>query len=612
MSYIYPSDLKIFPQYSNKWVKLVLYGAPFLLSVIIGVYMVKTFYTGTFTGQNLLSFRRMFYFPVILVLTFYLIWGTRNLFSQYYSPGASRKNKTSVINLLTGLIGFVFIVLSMYLMYREKSIAIPVGSVIALLTSLFFAYSVMSNKSIPIRKFIRGGIAYSIISGTVFAIYFLIIKKLSEVAELYLGVNTIAVDIVFIFVLVLLLQPFTNIIQSTVDSVFYRGVFRYRSQFNNFTHDLLGVSDITKFMELTGKFLLESFNISELEIILLNETKNKYVGWFHGIELSPHCSLVSTLQNERNTLESESLSALLKQSVDERYTIFKPVLAYPLIAENKLIGVLMLGAKPGLRGYTIEEIEILSIFSSEVSIGIHNIFISTQIRENELKLQQMEKLAALGRLTASIAHEFRNPLNIISTSTQTLLRQPENTSLHKEVSKYILTEVKHLDRTISDFLELAKPHAPKWEEVCIMDLLHEVVSQVTSLARKNNVRVTISADKVQSIITSRNHLLRALVNLCTNGIEAMNKGGELLVSVHKKAKGKVVISVSDTGSGISDGVRKHLYEPFFTTKENGTGLGLSITSRMISTIRGDLDYTSNSKKTIFQITLPENGTFGNE
>lgn len=484
MSFIYPSELKITPRYSEKWVKLVLFGAPSLLSVIIGIYIVKILSDGTPEGQNPFIHNRILYSSLVLFLIFYLTWGTRNLFSQYYSVWASLKNKSNVINLLTGVTGFVAIVLSMELIYREKAMAMPAGSIIALLTSLYFAYSVMSNKSIPIKKFIRGGIAYSITSGTVFAIYFLIIKKLSDVAGQYLGVNTIAVEIVFIFVLVFLLQPFTNIIQSTVDSVFYRSVFKFRSRFNKFTHELLGVSDITKFMELIRKFLLESFNISELEIILLNETRNKYVGWFHGIELSPRCSLVSTLQNERNILESESLTELLQQSLNEQYTIFKPALAYPLIAENKLIGILMVGAKPAFRGYTIEEIEILSIFSSEVSMGIHNILISSLIREEELKLQQMEKLAALGRLTASIAHEFRNPLSIISASTQTLLRQPENTALHKEVSYYILTEVKRLDRTISDFLELAKPHAPKWEEVSLMNLFREVANQISSLAKK--------------------------------------------------------------------------------------------------------------------------------
>lgn len=92
----------------------------------------------------------------------------------------------------------------------------------------------------------------------------------------------------------------------------------------------------------------------------------------------------------------------------------------------------------------------------------------------------------------------------------------------------------------------------------------------------------------------------------------MNKGGDLFISAYKNADGKVIISVSDTGSGISDEARKHLYEPFFTTKENGTGLGLSITSKMISSIRGDLDYSTSNKNTIFQITLPENGSFGNE
>ena len=117
----------------------------------------------------------------------------------------------------------------------------------------------------------------------------------------------------------------------------------------------------------------------------------------------------------------------------------------------------------------------------------------------------MEKLAALGRLTAGIAHEFRNPLNIISTSAQTLLRNPEDMALHREIAKYILDEAGRLSRTVDEFLQFAKPHTPVWEPVGIETVLDNVLLALRPRAAEISIHL---AKEVQSLPARRSPLPR--------------------------------------------------------------------------------------------------------
>jgi signal transduction histidine kinase len=232
-----------------------------------------------------------------------------------------------------------------------------------------------------------------------------------------------------------------------------------------------------------------------------------------------------------------------------------------------------------------------------------------RIRAEELRVAKMEKLASLGRLTAGIAHEFRNPLNIISTSAQTMLRNPENLDLHRETGQYILEETERLSRTVDEFLQFAKPHTPVWERCSISEVIERVLQSLQGASRLRGVAMTREVDpSVSDIVTSPQHIERVLLNLGLNAIEAMPGGGVLTFGVLPGGAQAILITVRDTGPGIPAEHHARLFDPFFTTKPNGTGLGLAIVYMLVQGVKGTITFTTTSAGTAFILELPIDGS----
>ncbi|HSQ74880.1 MAG TPA: ATP-binding protein, partial [Bacteroidota bacterium] len=266
------------------------------------------------------------------------------------------------------------------------------------------------------------------------------------------------------------------------------------------------------------------------------------------------------------------------------------------------------GPKSG-KPFTAEQVAFLTAFGSGLSIAVERNALVARMRTEQARISKMEKLASLGRLTAGIAHEFRNPLNIISTSAQTILRNPDNVALHIETGGYILEETIRLTQTVDEFLQFAKPHTPVWEQVNIGDVITRALQGLLEFGRAKQVRVQTEVDPLlPRITTSPQHIERVLRNLGLNAIEAMLPGGTLTVAAYPQTTGRIAVTVSDTGPGIPPEHHARLFDPFFTTKPNGTGLGLAIVFMLIETVRGGITFTSTSLGTTFRIELPVNGS----
>ena len=280
-----------------------------------------------------------------------------------------------------------------------------------------------------------------------------------------------------------------------------------------------------------------------------------------------------------------------------------------LPVERGSAALLLVGRRKSGKTFTAEEKAFLTAFSDVLSIAVERNTLLARMRTEQARISKMEKLASLGRLTAGIAHEFRNPLNIISTSAQTILRNPDNVALHVETGGYILEETERLTRTVDEFLQFAKPHTPVWEQVRIGDVIASALQGLLESGRAKQVRVEAVVDpSLPRITTSPQHIERVLRNLGLNAIEAMQPGGVLTFAAFPQGAGKIAITVSDTGPGILPEHHARLFDPFFTTKPEGTGLGLAIVFMLIETVRGGITFTSTSLGTTFRIELPINGS----
>jgi two-component system sensor histidine kinase PilS (NtrC family) len=226
----------------------------------------------------------------------------------------------------------------------------------------------------------------------------------------------------------------------------------------------------------------------------------------------------------------------------------------------------------------------------------------SQIKKLESEMKNKEKWAAIGELSANIAHEIRNPLASLRGSIE-ILREGKLPEKHREkLMNIALSEMDRLNNTISDFLAYS---SPKPLEIKLIDLHPILDSTLELLINSGRGEISIRKDFKGQLFTHADpeKIRQVFWNLGINAYEAMGNDGELTVST-ENIPPYVTISFSDTGPGISQADIEKIYYPFFTTKEAGTGLGLSIAYRIIEEHNGRLLVTSNPGiKTTFKIIL---------
>lgn len=227
-------------------------------------------------------------------------------------------------------------------------------------------------------------------------------------------------------------------------------------------------------------------------------------------------------------------------------------------------------------------------------------------KEEEEYLQRSEKLALVGQLAAGLAHEIRNPLTTVKGFCQ-LVKGQSLTEKGREYVEVILTELERVNVLVKEFLLLTKPAAPRMELVKLKGFLEDVVYLMTSEALLHDVTIRMYlADDLPDITADAEQLKQVAINLTLNAIEAMPGGGTLQVKAYPTQDLKeVVLEFQDTGTGIPEDKVKHIFEPFFSTKEEGTGLGLSITLRIVENHGGSIHVTSQyGQGTTFVVRLP--------
>ena len=229
----------------------------------------------------------------------------------------------------------------------------------------------------------------------------------------------------------------------------------------------------------------------------------------------------------------------------------------------------------------------------------------TQLKELEKKYYESQKLAAIGQLSAGIAHEVRNPLSSIKMSLQILEKRMQPTGNDLKRFKIAQREVEHLEKLVSDVLIFAKPTNPQKELTDMRSLIEHSLSMVEQAISDKQIEVHRHFQHEREMIAVDPAMLtQALINIFLNAVDAMEPGGKLGVTLRGQ-QDKLIIEIEDSGCGIDQEDLPHLYNPFFTRKNYGTGLGLTQVKKIIDQHGGEIDILSKlGEGTRFIITLP--------
>ncbi len=237
----------------------------------------------------------------------------------------------------------------------------------------------------------------------------------------------------------------------------------------------------------------------------------------------------------------------------------------------------------------------------------------TELKESQAVLRRADRLSSLGLLTAGLAHEIRNPLVAIRTFTQLLPERYEDSEFREGFQSLALKEVDRICGLITDLLAFARPSKPNVAQESINDIVEGIARILETQAKEKNIEITRAfADDLPKVWIDREQMKQVFMNLILNGIQAMSGPGAIHIATRQIAKSEsdeagnfVQVEVKDAGIGIPPENLDHIFDPFFTSKDEGSGLGLSISHQIIQEHGGYVKVDSKvGKGTTFFINVP--------
>ena len=283
------------------------------------------------------------------------------------------------------------------------------------------------------------------------------------------------------------------------------------------------------------------------------------------------------------------------------------ILDIPLTLRTDVVGIIRIYFETK-RHFTQEEMDFVIAISQQCACSIDKarLIEEQRVQYDQLALQT-EKLSALGRMAAGIAHEINNPLAGILLYSSNLIKKIQEDSAIKEGLDVIINETIRCRVIIQDLLEFARDNEP--QKICAN--LNDIIEKTLGII-KNELRlhhITLDQDLSSQLPDSDldvNQMVQVFVNLLLNAVEAIQDKGEITIrSRWDQADQCARVEISDTGCGIDSGNVNKIFEPFFSTKTKGTGLGLAVSYGIIQNHQGDIQVSSTpGKGTRFVISIP--------
>jgi two-component system sensor histidine kinase HydH len=216
----------------------------------------------------------------------------------------------------------------------------------------------------------------------------------------------------------------------------------------------------------------------------------------------------------------------------------------------------------------------------------------TKVKRLEKELRRSERLAALGKMAAGVAHELRNPLSSIKGLAVVLKANLSHAGKEAETAEILVREVERLNRSIGELLDYAKPGQLRRERASIAEIIQKTVSLVQADAESFGIILRLEMDDdLPRVVLDKDKMNQVFLNLLLNAIQAMEDGGELLVTSEHDAR-KITVTVRDNGVGIMPENLGRVFDPYFTTKNDGTGLGLAMSAKIVEEHGGWMELSS--------------------
>jgi len=491
----------------------------------------------------------------------------------------------------------------------------PLDILINTLNALLLTYVILRYKLLDINVVIRKGSVYFALGTVIASVYlfmiFTLARVLRGVVEISLVAILIAIGIALIF------QPLRERLQRWVDRLFFRERLDYYQILKKFAQGIVTILDFNELIYSTMSTFSKTMQTDKVAILLINEEGQLYLRASLGLDVSSFRlkkdnPLLIWMRRKKEILTKYDIDLLpelkdLGKSEAKELERLRVELFIPLITRGKLIGVIALGEKLPQKDYSEEERTLLFTAASQASVAFEN----ARLYE---ELVRSERLRALGQMAGGVAHHFNNLLAVIVGNTQILSQRIEKMELSEIKRKLKIIETSAFDgaETVKRIQEFSRVKADKrFTRVDLKKIMEGAVEITRSRwkdeAQKKGITITLttSMDGLPPIDGNASELREVIVNIIINAIDAMPQGGRITIKT-KKDEDQACIFITDTGPGMSEEVKRKIFDPYFTTKgPQSDGLGMSVSHGIITRHEGEIEIHSEEKKgTTITVKLP--------
>jgi signal transduction histidine kinase len=525
-----------------------------------------------------------------------------------------------IVGFLVGFLGGITNFLPMF-----KIDIYPFGNFTIPLYCIIVTYAVFRYRFLEMRIAIKKTMVYSLSAGLLTGLFVVIALSLTKFISTFAHVDSFKVSIIAALIITLLFNPIRNRIQTLVDRVFYKKTYDYYGTIQKVSHDLVSMFDFKKIHKFVGDIIFSTLGLKNIyllsasiggdykvvysRVFVENEDKDGEDGREDAeFKIASNSEIVKLLRTSDDIMIKDELPVIeeilgqeIIGNIGDTLKPFDGEAIVPVFIDDRLQLLFVLGEKLSADIFSNEDIRLLNTLSHQTSIAMKN----AQLYAERFRT---ERLASIGMMSATFAHEIRNPLTSIKTFAQLIPEKYSDTEFRETFSKIVIDEIGRIDGLIKDLLSFsAKEVVPGLNEMDITALIDETLEHLKGKLelerRKINVEKIYKNVKINTLGDSKK-LKQAFINIISNGCQAMEENGVLTVDVVPNGQ-NVDVKIIDTGKGISAQDAARIFDPFFTTKAMGVGLGLAISKKIIEDHGGRIKVESKlSKGTTFTISLP--------
>ncbi|MBS1790623.1 MAG: hypothetical protein JST85_23090 [Acidobacteria bacterium] len=430
---------------------------------------------------------------------------------------------------------------------------------------------------------IRQSFVYAVLAVVVLMVYLYGIRRLGLALQARYELRADVIEALLILVVLVLAAPLRRAVEHYLKKLFTTEVGLYRDLVAQVGAAASSYGELAHFVEFAERHLREALSLDEVKIVP---------------------------SSQANAAEADACRAAEAGQLTEieQMPLLEPLHAlacYPLWREGRVVGLLIVRGNAQL--LTSEKREVLAVLAGHIAVAVENCQLLEEKVKLERELAERERLASLGQMAATVAHEVKNPLSAIKSITQ-VMREDEAVS--REYARdldLISGEVDRLSRSVSQLLSFSRPAAVAAAPASLKEIVESVLTIARAEAEQRLVKVGVELQSNPQFDGERTSALKeALLNLTLNAIQAIKIEGEVRIE-SDSLDDKLRITITDDGEGIPADKLERIFEPFFTTKQRGTGLGLAIVARRVRELAGEVSVVSpnhDTRGTKFVVTLP--------